>query len=240
MGQKVNPYGLRIGITNNWRSRWYVRPRDYARLLHKDLLLRRTLEKMPELSGADVADVGIVRQPQKLTIVLYTAQPGIVIGTKGATIEKISAKLQKLVSEKLQIKVREIQRPEITSQLVAMNVARQLKTRSAFRRTMKMAVTNAMKMGIQGIKIRISGRLGGAEMSRSESYMQGSVPLHTLWKNIDYGFAEAHTTFGVIGVKVWIFVGDVNLRDQRNKKSAVNMALLDNEKRDSFSEKGNA
>lgn len=209
MGQKVNPYGFRVGINKSWKSKWYVDPREYADTLHEDLKLRKMIEKLPETRSADIADVEIVRHPQRITLVIHTSRPGVIIGTKGANIEKIGVALQKAAGKKIQIKIKEIKRPESNGQLIALNVARQLKSRGSFRRTLKMAISGAMKAGVQGVKIKIAGRLGGAEMSRTESQMSGRVPLHTLRANIDYGFAEALTTFGTIGVKVWVFHGEI-------------------------------
>ncbi len=209
MGQKINPYGLRLGINKQWRSKWYVDPREYADTLHEDLLIRRLLSEAPETRNADIAEVEVIRHPQRISLVIHTSRPGVIIGTKGSNIEKIGSMLQKKVSKKIQIKIKEIKRPETNAQLIAMNVARQLRTRSSFRRTLKMAVGGAMKAGVQGVRIRIAGRLGGADMGRVESQMEGRVPLHTLRADIDYGFSEAHTTFGTIGVKVWLFNGEV-------------------------------
>jgi len=209
VGQKVNPYGFRIGINKSWKSKWYVDPREYANTLHEDLKLRKLIERLPETRSADIADLEIIRHPQRISLVIHTSRPGVIIGTKGANIEKIGISLQKEAGKKIQIKIKEIKRPETNGQLIALNVARQLKSRASFRRTLKMAVSSAMKAGVQGIKIKIAGRLGGAEMSRTESLMQGRVPLHTLRANIDYGFAEAFTTFGSIGVKVWVFHGEI-------------------------------
>ena len=213
MGQKVNPIGMRVGINRSWKSRWYVDPREYADTLHEDLLIRKTLENCPETRGAEISDVEIVRHPQRITIVIQTSRPGIIIGAKGSNIEKIGVRLQKVAEKKIQIKIKEIKRPEGDAQLIAINVARQLRMRGSFRRSMKMAVSNAMKAGVQGVKIKIAGRLGGAEMSRMEQYKDGRVPLHTLRASIDYGFAESLTTFGIIGVKVWVFNGEVFKKD---------------------------
>ncbi len=209
MGQKVNPIGIRLGINKTWRSKWYVDPREYADTLHEDLKLRRLLDTLPETRNAELAEVEIVRHPQRITLVINTSRPGVIIGTRGANIEKIGQKLQKAAGKKLQIKIKEIKRPETNAQLIALNVARQLRSRASFRRTLKMGVAGAMKTGMQGIKIKVSGRLGGAEMSRTETQREGRGPLHTLRANIDYGFAEAKTTFGTIGVKVWAFHGEV-------------------------------
>jgi small subunit ribosomal protein S3 len=216
MGQKVNPYGLRLGINKTWKSKWYVDPRDYADSLHEDLLLRKVLMDSPEAKGAEIGDVEIIRQPQRVTMMIYTARPGVIIGTKGANIEKIGARLQKLTDKKIQVKIKEVKKPETDAQIIALNVARQLKGRAAFRRVLKMTAGNAMKAGAKGIKIKISGRLGGAEMARSQEVKEGRIPLHTLRANIDYGFAESNTTFGVIGVKVWVFKGEVFGNEQKD------------------------
>ncbi|MFP4113760.1 MAG: 30S ribosomal protein S3 [Spirochaetota bacterium] len=215
MGQKVNPYGLRLGINKGWRSKWYVDPREYADTLHEDLKLRRILDGLPETRNAEIADVEIIRHPQRITLMIQTSRPGVIIGTKGSNIEKIGSALQKAAGKKIQIKIKEVKRPETNAQIVALNVARQLRTRSSFRRTLKMAIGAAMKAGVPGIKIRIAGRLGGAEMSRVETQKSGRIPLHTLRADIDYGFAEAKTTFGTIGVKVWIFNGEVLRRESK-------------------------
>ena len=215
MGQKVHPYGLRLGINKTWKSKWYVNPRKYAETLHEDLALRKAIADSPETRGAEIGDIEIIRQPQRVTLMIHTARPGVIIGTKGANIEKISGRLQKITDKKLQIKIKEVKRPEADAQIVALNVSRQLKGRSAFRRVLKMAVQNCMKTGVQGIKIKISGRLGGAEMARTQEVKDGRIPLHTLRANIDYGFAEADTTFGKIGIKVWVFKGEVYGMDQK-------------------------
>ncbi len=215
MGQKVNPIGLRLGVNKTWKSKWYVDPREYADTLHEDLRLRKELLNAPETKGAEISDIEIIRHPQRITIVVKTSRPGIIIGAKGATIEKIGVKLQKVASKKVQIKIKEVKKPDMDAQLIASNVARQLKSRGSFRRTMKMAVNNAMKAGAQGVKIKLSGRLGGAEMARTEWHKDGRVPLHTLRSDIDYGFAESHTTFGAIGVKVWVFNGDLYGKDRK-------------------------
>ena len=213
MGQKVNPIGLRLGINKTWKSKWYVDPRDYAETLHEDLRLRKLLKSCPETRGAEISDIEIIRQPQRITVVIESSRPGILIGTQGATIEKIGERLQKEAGKKIQLKIKELKKPEVNAQLIADNVARQLKSKSSFRRALKMAVNNAMKGGVQGIKIRIAGRLGGAEMARVQQYKEGRIPLHTFRANIDYGFSESNTTFGVIGVKVWVFHGEVYKRD---------------------------
>ncbi|GHU84277.1 30S ribosomal protein S3 [Spirochaetia bacterium] len=208
MGQKVNPIGLRLGINKTWSSRWYVDPKEYADTLHEDLKLRKVITNLPETKGADIADLEIIRHPQRITIVIHTARPGVIIGVKGANIELIGQVLQKFVNKKIQIKIKEVRNADNNAQIISQNVARQLLARGSFRRTMKQAITNAIKKGnAQGVKIRLSGRLGGAEMSRTEESKEGRIPLHTLRADIDYGFSEAHTTFGSIGVKVWIYNG---------------------------------
>jgi small subunit ribosomal protein S3 len=222
MGQKVNPTGLRIGINKTWASRWYVDPREYAATLHEDLKLRKYIAEMPETKGADIAELEIIRHPQRITIVIHTARPGVIIGVKGANIEKIGAELQKLVSRKIQIKIKEVRNSDNNAQIVAQNIARQLLARGSFRRTMKQAIGNAIKKGnAQGIKVRLSGRLGGAEMSRTEESKEGRIPLHTLRADIDYGFAEAHTTFGAIGVKVWVYNGMKYGKEQKEDAGAL-------------------
>lgn len=221
MGQKVNPYGLRLGINKGWKSKWYVDPREYADTLHEDLALRKALDTLPETRGAEISDVEIIRHPQRITIVIHTSRPGIIIGAKGANIEKIGGRLQKIAEKKIQIKIKEVKKPEVDAQIVALNIARQLRSRGSFRRTLKMALQNARKAGVQGIKIRIAGRLGGAEMSREETVKAGRIPLHTLRADIDYGFAESNTTFGVIGVKVWIFNGEVYKKDRKEDAGAL-------------------
>lgn len=210
MGQKVHPYGFRLGINNEWKSRWYLSGKDYARVLHEDLRLRKSLLGTVEAQSADISDVEIIRKPKRVTLLIHTARPGYIIGSKGANIEKLQKNLQKLTKDSLNIKIKEVKRPESNAQLVALNIARQLRGRGAFRRAVKMAISNVMKAGnVQGVKIKISGRLGGAEMSRALELKDGRVPLHTLRANIDYGFAEANTTYGIIGVKVWICLGEI-------------------------------
>ncbi len=209
MGQKVNPYGLRLGINKPWKSKWYVDPREYADTLHQDLEMRRIIESSPETQGADIADVEIIRHPQRVTVIIHTGRPGAIIGVKGANIEKLGGRLQKVIGKKIQIKIKEVKRPEFNAVLVAKSVARQLRSRSSFRRAVRMAIQNAMRGGIQGIKIKIGGRLGGGEMSRTLEMKEGRIPLHTFRADIDYGFAASLANFGTIGVKVWIFHGEV-------------------------------
>ena len=214
MGQKVNPIGLRIGINKEWSSHWYVEPREYAKTLHEDLAIRRRLLELEETKGADISEIEIIRHPQRITLVIHSARPGVLIGTKGANIDKIGAQIQKVTQKKLQIKIKEIKKVDTNAQLVAQNIARQLENRQSFRRAMKSAIQNALKGGAQGCKVRLSGRLGGSDMSRTEELKDGRIPLHTLRADIDYGFAEANTTFGKIGVKVWIYQGMVYSKDK--------------------------
>lgn len=209
MGQKVNPIGLRLGINKTWKSKWYVDPREYADTLHEELKLRKALLTSPEASGAEISDLEIIRKPQRITMVITTSRPGVIIGSKGANVEKLGERLQKLTDKKIQIKIKEVKKPEADAQLIAMNVARQLVARGSFRRAMKIAVSKAMQSGAQGVKIRLSGRIGGAEIARSEWMKEGRIPLHTLRSDIDYGFATADTSFGVVGVKVWVFNGEI-------------------------------
>lgn len=232
MGQKVNPNGLRIGINKSWKSKWYVDPREYADTLHEDLKLMAELKVCPETKGAEIADVEIIRHPQRITIVVHTSRPGIIIGAKGSNIEKIGVRLQKVVDKKIQIKIKEVKKPETDANLIAENIARQLKSRGSFRRALKMAVSNAMKGGVQGIKVKIAGRLGGAEMARVAQYKEGRIPLHTFRADIDYGFAKSETTFGVIGVKVWVFNGEIFNRDRKD-----DAGLLVKGRRDSSEER---
>ncbi len=216
MGQKVNPTGLRMGINQSWRSKWYVDPREYAATLHEDLALRKTIDSAPETRGADIAQVEIIRHPQRIALIIHTGRPGVVIGAKGQNIERLGAKLQRQVGKKIQIKIKEIPRPETNAQLIAMNIARQLRGRISFRRAMKMAINNAMRAGVQGIKIRAGGRLNGAEMSRVQQYKEGRIPLHTFRADIEYGFAVAVTAVGSLGIKVWVFHGEVFGRDKKD------------------------
>ena len=221
MGQKVNPTGLRLGINKTWSSRWYAGPRNYADLLLEDLKIRAMIQEIPECKNADIAEVEIIRHPQRITIMIHTARPGVIIGVKGANIENIGAIIQKKLGKKVQIKIKEVKRAELRAALVAQNVARQLAGRASFRKVLKQACFNTMRSGAQGIKIRISGRLGGAEMSRTEEMKEGRVPLHTLRADIDYGFAEADTTYGKIGVKVWLYSGMMFGGEQKEDAGAL-------------------
>jgi small subunit ribosomal protein S3 len=206
LGQKVNPIGFRLGIIKTWDSRWYAKA-DYAKLLHEDLKLKEFLKK--RLYNSGVSKIEIERAANKAKINIFTARPGLIIGKKGSEVETLKKELAKLTDNEIYLNIQEVRKPELDAQLVAENVALQLERRIAFRRAMKKSVTSALKFGAKGIKITCSGRLGGAEMSRTEWYREGRVPLHTLRADIDYGFAEAKTTYGLIGVKVLIFKGEV-------------------------------
>ncbi|MBQ9630577.1 MAG: 30S ribosomal protein S3 [Treponema sp.] len=208
MGQKVNPIGLRLGVNKAWQSRWYADPREYADLVLEDLKIRKMVSSLPDCKNAEIAEIEIIRHPQRVTIVIHTAKPGVIIGVKGATIEKISADIQKqLEPKKVQIKIKEVKRADLNAYLIAAKVGAQLSGHGSYRKALKQAVNNAMRSGAQGIKIRLSGRLGGADMKRTEEHKDGRVPLHTLRADIDYGTYEALTTYGKIGVKVWVYNG---------------------------------
>ncbi len=206
MGQKVHPIGLRLGIIKTWDSRWFSQ-KNYASLLHEDIKIRKIVKE--RLMHAGVAKVEIERAGQKAKINIHTARPGIIIGKKGAEVDKLKKDLEAMTNKQMYINIQEIRRPELDAQLVAENIALQLERRIAFRRAMKKAVTSALRLGAQGIKITCAGRLAGAEIARTEWYREGRVPLHTLRADINYGFFEAKTTMGQIGVKVWIYRGDV-------------------------------
>jgi len=206
MGQKVHPVGLRLGIIKTWESRWYAK-KNYAALLHEDIRIRSIVKE--RLTHAGVSKIEIERAGQKAKVNIHTARPGIIIGKKGAEVDKLKKDLEAMTGKQMYINIQEIRRPELEAQLVAENIALQLERRIAFRRAMKKSVTSALLLGAQGIKITCAGRLAGAEIARTEWYREGRVPLHTLRADIQYGFAEAKTTMGQIGVKVWIYKGDV-------------------------------
>ena len=210
MGQKVNPVGIRLGITRDWTSRWYADSKNFAAHLHSDWLVREFLRR--KLAEASVSRIHIERAARKANITIHTARPGMVIGKKGEDIERLRveiAKMMGMVLGDVRVNIAEIRKPELDATLVAEGIAQQIEKRVMFRRAMKRAVTNTMRLGAQGVKIKVGGRLNGAEIARSEWYREGRVPLHTFRAEIDYGFAEARTTYGVIGVKVWIFKGEV-------------------------------
>lgn len=206
MGQKVHPIGFRLGYTKSWSSKWYAE-REYPALLHEDIKIRRLVKD--KLAHAGVSKIEMERSSQTAKINIYTARPGIIIGRKGAEVEKLKKDLEVLTGKQIHINILEVKKPEIEAQLVAENIALQLVKRIAFRRAMKKSVAAALRFGAQGIKIKCSGRLAGAEIARSEWYKEGRVPLHTLRADIDYGFAEAKTTYGQIGVKVWLYKGEI-------------------------------
>jgi small subunit ribosomal protein S3 len=214
VGQKVHPHGFRLGIVKPWRSRWYASGKEFPRLLKEDELIRTYLRT--RLQHAAISDVHIERKPGKVVVTVHTGRPGVVIGKRGAEVDKLRDELAQLTGKEVGINVEEIKRPELDSQLVADNVAHQLAQRISFRRAMKRAVQSAMRMGAQGIKIKCGGRLGGAEIARVEGYHEGRVPLHTLRADVDYAQSTAKTTFGTIGVKVWIFKGEV-VEDSRGR-----------------------
>jgi small subunit ribosomal protein S3 len=207
MGQKVHPTGIRLGIVKDWTSKWYADSKQYPDFLNMDLHVRDHIKKA--LSHASVSRVQIERPANNARITIHTARPGIVIGKKGEDIEKMRKEISKMMGINVNINIEEIRKPELDATLVAENIAQQLERRIMFRRAMKRAVTNAMRLGAQGVKVRVSGRLNGADIARAEWYHEGRVPLHTLRADIDYGFVEAQTTYGVIGVKVWLFKGEV-------------------------------
>ncbi len=218
MGQKVHPKGFRVGVLEGWESRWFAE-REYATLLHDDIRIREFIKK--RLYHAGIAKIEVERAANKAKINIYTARPGIVIGKKGVEIEKLKADLAQRTDREVYLNIHEVRRPDLDAQLVSENVALQLERRVAFRRAMKESVTRAIRMGAQGVKVRCSGRLGGAEIARTEWYREGRVPLHTLRADISYGVAEARTTYGVIGVKVWIFRGEILTKEEEPHRSAV-------------------
>src|SRR3954462_9768463 len=219
MGQKVHPYGFRLGVTKNWRSRWFAK-QDYSRLLHEDLELKESL--LARLKAAGVSSIEVDRPGNKLRITIRTSRPGIIIGRKGAEIEKLKGDLAKKTKREVFIDIQEVHRPELDAQLVSESIALQLEKRVAFRRAMRKSVDSALRFGCKGIKVRVSGRLNGAEIARSEWYLQGQLPLHTLRADVDYGFSQAYTTYGVIGIKVWIYKGEVIEAGNRSRNSLRN------------------
>ena len=217
MGQKVNPHGFRVGVIKDWDSKWYAEA-DFADLLVEDYNIRTYLKK--KLYAAGVSKIEIERASDRVKVIIYTAKPGVVIGKGGAEIEKIKAEVQKFTSKKLVVDIKEVKRPDRDAQLVAENIALQLENRVSFRRAMKSCMSRTMKSGAKGIKTSCSGRLGGADMARTEFYSEGTIPLQTLRADIDYGFAEADTTYGKVGVKVWIYKGEV-LPTKANKEGGA-------------------
>jgi len=218
MGQKVNPVGLRIGINKGWQSRWFA-TRDYARLLKEDMMIRQIIED--QLENAGISRIEMERTAEEVKVDMHTSKPGMVIGRRGATINDIRQSIEDATGSIIQLNIVEVKKPELVAKLVAESIANQLLGRASFRRAMKKSMMLSLKAGAKGIKIQCSGRLGGAEMARTEWYREGRVPLHTLRANIDYGFAEAKTTFGKIGIKVWLYLGDVLLDSAEESKPAV-------------------
>ena len=210
MGQKVNPYGIRIGINKTWSSRWFSK-NEYTKLLHQDLKIKNYVEK--KLKNASISKINIERAAKKLRLSIYSSRPGIIIGKKGADIETLKNDLSKMSNLEVFLDIKEVRKPEVEAKLVAENIASQLEKRISFRRAMKKAVQSAMRLGAKGVKVVCSGRLGGAEIARTEKYHEGSVPLHTLRGDIDYSTAEAETTYGICGIKVWINKGEILSKD---------------------------
>jgi len=211
MGQKVNPIGLRLGINRTWDSRWFAHGDDYGRLLHEDLKIRKYVRE--KLAQAGISRIVIERPAKKPRVTVYSARPGVIIGKKGADIEKLRVDLGKLTGQDTSLNIVEIRKPEVDAQLIAENIAQQLERRVAFRRAMKRAMQSAMRLGAEGVRINAAGRLGGAEIARTEWYREGRVPLHTLRADIDYGTADAHTAYGVCGIKVWVYKGEIMEHD---------------------------
>ncbi|ASQ29256.1 30S ribosomal protein S3 [Borrelia miyamotoi] len=210
MGQKVHPYSLRLKINKDWKSKWYFDKKLYSEVLHEDFLIRRETMKFLKGIRFDISDIEIIRNNlQRVTVVIFTPRPGSVIGVKGANLEKIGQLLTRTISKKINIKIKEIKKPEFDAQIVANGIAKQLENRASYRKLLKSTLLSSISKGIQGVKIKVSGRLGGAEIARSFEVKEGRIPLHTLRANIDYGFAEAHTTYGVLGIKVWLFKGEI-------------------------------
>jgi len=207
MGQKVNPIGLRLGINRTWDSRWFARKDDYAKLLHEDIRMRKVLKQ--RMNQAGVSRIIIERPHKQCRVTIYAARPGVIIGKKGADIDKLRKDIAAMTDGDVSLNIVEVRKPETDAQLVAENIAQQLERRVAFRRAMKRAMQSATRLGAKGVRVEVAGRLGGAEIARTESYHEGRVPRHTLRADIDYGFAEAKTTYGIIGVKAWIFKGEV-------------------------------
>jgi len=210
MGQKVCPIGFRLGITESWRSRWYADKKDFGKLLVEDQKIRKFIKNNYRFTGIPKVEIERTRD-EGAKIIIYSARPGLIIGRKGSEIEKLKSGIEKIVEKGVDIKIQEVDRPELEAQLVAESIAEQLQKRAAYRRTIKKSVESTMGLGAKGVKVQVSGRLGGAEIARSEGATKGSIPLHTLRANIDYGFAESMTTYGTIGVKVWIYKGLVDM-----------------------------
>lgn len=215
MGQKVHPYGFRLGYIKTWKSRWFAKSKHFAELLHEDIKVRAYIKK--QYSTAAISSIDIERASGRVRVIIYTARPGIIIGRKGQDIDRLREDLASMTNKDVYIDIKEIKDPQKDAQLIAENVAFQIEKRVAFRRAMKKAVQMAMEHGVEGIKIRCSGRLGGLELARSELYKEGKIPLQTLRADIDYGFTEARTTYGLIGIKVWVYKGEIHLAEKKEK-----------------------
>ena len=223
MGQKINPIGLRLGINRGWDSTWFAKKKDFGRYLIEDFKIRNYIKK--NITNSGVSEIIIERSSKKCTVSIHTSRPGFVIGKKGADIEKIKKNIMKITDSDVNVNIKEIKKPELNSYLVAENISQQLVKRVAYRRAMKRAMQTTMRLGAKGIKVCVSGRLAGNDIARSEWLREGSIPLHTLRANVDYGFAEALTTYGIIGVKVWIYKGELMAKDvEKEKKERVKNA----------------
>ena len=218
MGQKVNPHGMRLGINKDWDSKWYANNADFSKFLEKDIKIRKFIEK--KLNAAGISKVEIERNNKRSEVIIHTSKPGIIIGRGGEEIEKLKKELSQLVDENIQISIADVKKPDVDANLVAASIASQIENRASFRMAQKRAIRNAMKSGVKGIKTLVSGRLNGADIARSEGYTEGTIPLHTLRADIDYATAEADTTYGEIGVKVWIYKGEI-LPGKKNKGGNV-------------------
>lgn len=220
MGQKTHPFGFRLGYTRTWNSRWYAK-KDFVKLLHEDVGIRNTVKS--RLFHAGISRVEIERSGNQVKVIIYTARPGIIIGRKGAEVDKLKAMLEQRYGREVYVTVKEIKKPELDAQLVSENIALQLEKRVSFRRAMKRSVASALRLGAQGVRVSCAGRLGGNEIARTEWYREGRVPLHTLRADVDYGFAEAHTTMGIIGVKAWIYKGNAELPNAAKDEASLNL-----------------
>ncbi len=220
MGQKTHPFGFRLGYTRTWNSRWYAK-KDFVKLLHEDVEIRNTVKS--RLFHAGISRVEIERSGNQVKVIIYTARPGIIIGRKGAEVDKLKAMLEQRYGREVYVTVKEIKKPELDAQLVSENIALQLEKRVSFRRAMKRSVASALRLGAQGVRVSCAGRLGGNEIARTEWYREGRVPLHTLRADVDYGFAEAHTTMGIIGVKAWIYKGNADLPNAAKDEASLNL-----------------
>ena len=230
MGQKVNPHGLRVGVIKDWDSKWFAGKREFGDQLVEDHKIRKFVKEV--CFNAGIAKVGIERKQNRVFITIHAAKPGIIIGRGGAEIDKLKAQIEKLTDKTVNVNIMEVKNPDTNAQLVAENIAAQLENRISFRRAMKQVMGRAMRMGVKGIKTAVSGRVGGAEIARTEQYHEGTIPLQTLRADIDYGFAEAATTYGILGVKVWIYKGEIlNVAEGRQKEAAANAAPEKKERR---------